>query len=117
MAWDVRQTYYYLVCFATLLMVIIGAAQSVRAGLDLALPEEPFRPTALDLRERVLRPGGAPGDSTFTRAELEAMADEEQARLERQMRRNALRRLLGSLALVVIAAPVYAYHWRQVRRT
>jgi hypothetical protein len=118
MAFDARKTYYYLVCFATLLMIIIGAVQVVQNTLDLALPEEPYRPTTLDLAERLRPPPGATGEATErpSRAELEQMAEEEGARMLQQQRRRAIRGLLGSLTLVLIAAPVYVYHWRQVRR-
>lgn len=118
MAWDVRQTYYYLVCFATLLMVIIGGVQVVQNGLDLALPQEAYGPSPADLEMRLARPtpgGGEAPASVYTREELETMAHQERARNARQQRRGSLRSLLGSLALVLIAAPVYAYHWRWVR--
>lgn len=118
MAWDIRKTYYYLVCFATLLMVIIGTVQTVQNVLDLALPGEPYRPTIVDLYGRYRLPPDAPEGQApeFTREELERMADEEAERMRQEQRRNALRNLLGSLALVLIAAPVYVYHWRRVRR-
>lgn len=116
MTWDVRKTYYYLVCFATLVMMIIGAVQTVRNTLDLALPAEPHRPTALDVVERYRQPPQSNADTlSLTREELEQMANEEAARFRREQRRRDLRDLLGSLALVLIAAPVYVYHWRKVR--
>lgn len=115
MAWDARTTYYYLVCFVTLLMVIFGTVRVVQHGLDLLLPEEPYRPSPVELRERTPRPPGQ-ADTTFTREELEEMAEEEAARQRRQQQRRTLRGLLGSLVLVLIAAPVYWYHWRRVRR-
>jgi hypothetical protein len=117
MAWDVRNTYFYLVCFATLLMMIIGASQVVFRVLDLALPREPYGPTASELEMRYARPEPSDTASQYTREELEQMAEEEAERNARQQRRDAIRGLLGNLALVVIAAPVYLYHWRQVRRT
>jgi len=116
MAWDVRQTYYYLVCFATLLMIIIGSVQLVRNTLDLVFPEEHYRMTPIDAYERYQRPGGnAAVETPYTREEIEQMAEEEAARGERQARRRALRNLLGNLALILIATPVYLYHWRKVR--
>ena len=118
MAWDIRRTYYYLVCFATLLMVIIGGVQTVRNALDLALPNEPYAPSPYEIEMRYARPappGEAPAPSVYTREELETMAAEERDRSLRQQRRNDLRDLLGGLALMLIAAPVYAYHWRRVR--
>jgi hypothetical protein len=115
MAWDIRQTYYYLVCFATLIMVIIGAVVVVQSTLDIVYPATPYRPSVAELHERT-RPR-AEGEPAFTREELEQMAEEEAARMEQSERRRALRSLLGNLALALIAAPIYSYHWRQVRRT
>lgn len=116
MAWDIRKTYYYLVCFATLIMVIVGSVQIVQNVLDLAIPEEPYRPTPMDMYQRFERPGMEGADDVpYTRAELEKMAAEEAETMRRQSRRRALRNLLGSLALVMIAAPVYMYHWKKVR--
>lgn len=116
MGWDVRQTYYYLVCFATLIMMIVGVVQVVENGLDLAFPEEPYRPTPIDVYDRYQRPGMDSGAAVpFTREELDAMAEEEAERMRDQARRRALRNLIGSFTLVIVAAPVYAYHWRRVR--
>lgn len=116
MAWDARKTYYYLVCFATLIMMIVGGVQLVRSALDLTFPEEHFRMSPMDVYERYQRPpAGAGNDAPFTREELIEMADQEASRMERQARRRALRSLIGNIALLLIAAPVYLYHWRQVR--
>lgn len=115
MAWDIRSTYFYLVCFATLLMVIIGTVQVVQHSLDLVLPAETYRPSVLDMEMRYRGRAGEAEPSAYTREELEAMAAEEEARMRQQQRRGNLRGLLGSLALVLIAAPVYVYHWRRVR--
>jgi hypothetical protein len=116
MAWDVRRTYYYLVCFATLLMMIIGSVQLVQNTLDLIFPEEHYRMTPMDVYDRYQRPGGnAATETPYTQEELEQMIEEEAERNERQARRRALRNLLGNIALIVIAAPVYVYHWRKVR--
>lgn len=116
MAWDVHRTYYYLVCFATLIMMIVGGVQLVRSALDLAYPEEYYRMSLIDVYERYQRPGvESAADVPFTREELVEMAEEEAARTERQARRRALRGLIGNIALLLIAAPVYVYHWRKVR--
>lgn len=116
MAWDIRKTYYYLVCFATLIMLIVGSVQVVQNTLDLVMPEEVYRPSPIDMYQRYQRPGEeAMVEAPFTRQELQQMSDEEAARMQRQSRRRALRNLLGSLALLLISAPVYFYHWKKVR--
>lgn len=116
MAWDIRKTYYYLICFVTLIMIIVGSVQAVENTLDLVLPQEGYRPSAIDVRMRYQDRGGEAGiDEPYTREELEQMAEEEAETMERQARRLALRNLLGSLALICIATPVYFYHWKKVR--
>lgn len=86
----------------------------VQNTLDLVLPREVYMPSRIDLYERMR---AQPEGSTLTREELEQIAREDAERMRRDQYRNALRSLLGSLALVLIAAPVYVYHWRQVRRS
>lgn len=116
MAWDIRKTYYYLVCFATLIMLIVGSVQVVQNTLDLVMPEEMYRPSPIDMYQRYQRPGEETTfEAPFTRQELQQMSDEEAARMQRQSRRRALRNLLGSLSLILISAPVYFYHWKKVR--
>ncbi len=116
MAWDIRKTYYYLVCFATLIMLIIGSVQVVQNTLDLVIPEEPYRPSPMDMYHRFDRPGSeTSSEIPYAREELKQMAEEEAATMQRQARRRALRNLLGSLALILISAPVYFYHWKMVR--
>jgi hypothetical protein len=110
MAWDIRSTYYYLVCFATLLMVIFGTVQIVQRTLDLFLPPEYYRPGV-----EMLRDPSVAGQEPLTAEERERIAREEADQMRRIERRNAIRGLLGSIALVLIAAPVYLYHWRQIR--
>lgn len=115
MAWDLRRTYYYLVCFAALIMLVIGTVSAVRNVLDLAMPEDVYRPSAMEYRMRFDRPGQE-GEAPYTREELEKMADEEADRNRRSAQRRAVRNLIGNLALILVAAPLYGYHWRQVRR-
>jgi len=112
MAWDVRRTYYYLVCLVTLLMVIIGSVQAVQRGLELALPvPDVYAPSVEDLEFRYqAREGDVP-----SRSDLRAQAEAERERHRVAEHRRTLRGLLGSLALIGIAAPVYWLHWRRVR--
>ncbi len=116
MAWDIRKTYYYLVCFAMLIMLIVGSVQVVQNSLDLIFPEEAYRMSPIDMYHRYPQPAGEPSaEAPYSRQELEVMAEEESERMQRQAQRRALRNLIGSLALILISAPVYFYHWRKVR--
>jgi len=117
MTWDIRQTYYYLVCFATLLMSMFGAIQVVQSALNIVLPSDVYRPTPMEIYERMRPRTNAATDTTeaFSRDDLQRMADEESERFRTSQLRSDLRRLLGSVALIVIAAPVFLYHWKRVR--
>jgi hypothetical protein len=108
---DIRRTYFYLVCLVTLIILIIGGAQIVNRGLDLLLPPEPYRPLAHELAG----PRGEAMDS-LALIEAERRSELEVERQRRDQRRNAIRGLIGSIALVLIAAPIYWYHWRSIRR-
>ncbi len=115
MAFEIRSLYFYVVCFATLLMVIIGAVQIVYSVMDLLYPVS-YSMTTVEEMDARLNAGRAPGDTLrLSRADLEKRVDAEQAREENRERRRAVRSLFGNIALLLIAAPVYLYHWRQVR--
>jgi hypothetical protein len=111
MAFSIRRLYYYLVCFTTLIMTIVGTVQVVQQGLDLAMPGL-YGATDWEMRQRFAGPRVPDGPAQPTDQEIREMVQLEQSR----ERGRALRGLLGSLALILIAAPVYVYHWRRVRR-
>lgn len=122
MSWDVRSVYYYLVCFATLLMLVFGSVQIVNHALNLVLPRDSYGPSAIEMYERMrmrpITPGQSEGTTTLdtlSAETLERMAEEERVRMDRMQFRNDVRSLLHSLALVLIAGPLYLYHWRRVR--
>ncbi|MDI6842922.1 MAG: hypothetical protein QMC94_00770 [Anaerosomatales bacterium] len=99
--WSLRNIYLYLVCLITLIMVIVGAVGVIRSGVELVYPE----PTMMEPLPKT--EGGQP-----------AMTEEEWQRQQeigrQQSRRWAIINLVGNIALVVIAGPIYAYHWRKI---
>lgn len=101
--WSLRNIYLYLVCLITLIMVIVGAVGVVRGVVELAYPD----PYAGGYMER---PVDGKGDPAISDAEWE-----RQQELSRESsRRYAILSLVGSGALVLIAGPLYVYHWRKI---
>lgn len=98
--WSLRNIYLYLVCLITLIMVIVGAVGVVRSGVELLYPE----PTMM---EPLPKGEGAPD-----------MTEEEWKRQQeigrQQSRRWAILNFVGNVALVLIAGPIYVYHWRKI---
>jgi hypothetical protein len=94
--WTIRNTYLYLVCLITLVMVILSAVSVVR-GLVTVLYPEPV--------------------NIVTDAEIEkGIMEADMAMQQEWSRRYAVISLVGSAGMLLIAAPVYVAHWRKIER-
>lgn len=100
-----RSAYLYLVCLVTLVLVIFATVNAVRNVVELAYPDPGYYGFES-------KPALAPGQT-----EEEAEEDEEERRqaAEDSQRRSALVGLIGNGAMLLVAAPVYLYHWRRVQ--
>ena len=96
-----RNLYLYLVCLVTLVMSIFATVNLVRSTVELLYPDPGYYAYSAPAKE--------PG-----------VSDEEQQRREQSardsQRRQAVLALVGSGTLLLVAGPVYAYHWRRVQR-
>jgi len=112
-AWSIKNLYYYLVCLVTLFMFVGGAISSVNSAMQIILPDEPNVPIFYtyypDYRAEFERPVFDPP----LLEELEARRA-EQENMDDYYRGYSTRRLLNSMAFMIIAAPVYIYHWRRI---
>lgn len=101
--WSLRNIYLYLVCLITLIMVIVGSVGLVRGVVELVYPD----PYVSGYMERPIEGKGEDG-----------MSDEEWERQQKlgadSSRRYAILSLVGNGALVLIAGPLYFYHWRKI---
>ncbi len=100
--WSLRNIYLYLVCLITLVMVIVAAVNMVRSVAELLYPD-PY------------------GDPAFTRPvgpDVEELSEEEMERQRELSRasqtRSSVLGLVGSLAMLMVAGPIYVYHWRKI---
>lgn len=94
-----RNLYLYLVCLVTLIISIFAAVNLVRGAVELLYPD--------------------PGYYGFDAGKEPGLSAEEQQRREQaardSQRRQAVLGLVGSGTLLLIAGPVYVYHWRRVQ--
>jgi hypothetical protein len=97
-----RNVYLYLVCLITLVVSIFAAVSLVRSTVALIYPDpgyygyypvEPVDGGKVDEEERERQ---------------EQIAEDAQ-------RRQALLDVVGAATTLVIAGPLYVYHWRQVQ--
>lgn len=109
-SWEIRSIYLYLVSLVTLIMIIIGTVQLIQTVVDFVYPPPTYYPGPVELKNRYQMQG----------VELSPQAIEEQARIEREnawrsQRYYSVKRLANSLALLVVAGPLYIYHWRKAQ--
>ena len=94
-----RNAYLYLVCLITLVVSLFAAVQLVRSAVGIAYPD--------------------PGYYGYY-AEPGVEADQEEIERQQQLAEDSQRRqevlgLVGSATTLLIAGPLYVYHWRRVQ--
>lgn len=99
--WSLRNIYLYLVCLITLIMVIVAAVGLVRNVVELAYPDPGYYDRPM-----------VSVDGETKQSEEEAAA--QQKLWEDQALRNAVLGLVGNGAMLLIAGPLYLYHWRKI---
>jgi hypothetical protein len=102
---SLRNVYLYLVCLITLVVSLFAAVQLVRSAVGLAYPD----------------PGAhgyygypAPVDGTGEEMGQEELRRQEELARDSQRRHEVLG-LVGSGTTLLIAGPLYLYHWRRVQ--
>jgi hypothetical protein len=106
-----RNGYLYLVCLITLVVALFAAVSLVRSAVALIDPGPGQYDYYGGYYPYPVEPGmeGAP-----------EIDDEERQRQEQlavdAARRSALGELVGSATTLLIAAPIYVYHWRRVQQ-
>ncbi|MRR12229.1 hypothetical protein EG835_07135 [bacterium] len=97
--WSLRNIYLYLVCLITLIMVIVATVGLVRSTVELVYPDPGYY--SEPIKE------GADGR---TEEQIEA----ERKYQEESSRRYAILNLVGNGAMLLVAGPLYIYHWRKI---
>ena len=100
-----RNVYLYLVCLITLVVSIFAAVQLVRSVVGLAYPDPGYYGGYYGYA-----PVGPDGEEI---SEEELERQEEIAR--DSQRRNEVLAVVGSATTLLIAGPLYLYHWRRVQ--
>jgi hypothetical protein len=93
---DWRSLYLYAVCLITLMVCLFSLVSLIRSGINVAYPDpayiDPYNPTPKI-------------DSAVVAAQLED-----------QNQRQAVKSMIDALTTLIIAGPLYVYHWRLARK-
>lgn len=101
---NLRSVYLYLICLVTLVISIFAAVSVVRNAVELVYPDPGYYG---------YEPAYGPDGRVEPLDEQERERREQQA--EESQRRSAVVGLVGSGSMLLIAGPVYLYHWRRVQ--
>ncbi len=109
--WDLEHVYFYLVCFISLILIIIGAVTLAQAGIAYIAPVyDDYNPFA--------QPGPYMELADWEQEFGPELVEAEKARYETINRENYYRSLirgtLRGLVFIAVALPVYLYHWRKI---
>lgn len=112
--WGIDQLYFYIVCFVMLITMIIGITGLVRAGIELAIPVpeqslgrsyEPSYPK-MDSTEQV--------NSSLPKDVIDRELVKRDEFNRAQNFNVTVMRLFNGLAALLVAFPVYLYHWKKI---
>jgi len=94
-----RNVYLYLICLITLVVSLFAAVQLVRSAVGIAYPDPGFY-----------------GYYPEPAAQVDPDEIERQQQLaEDSQRRQEVLSVVGSATTLLIAGPLYVYHWRRVQ--
>jgi hypothetical protein len=99
-----RNVYLYLVCLITLVVSLFAAVSLVRSTVGLFYPDPGYY--GYYPYEQVDGSGDGPSEEEIRRQEELAMDSQ---------RRQEVLSLVGSATTLLIAGPLYVYHWRRVQ--
>jgi len=99
-----RNVYLYLVCLITLVVSIFAAVQLVRSVVALAYPDPGYYGYY----------GPAPVDPSGEEISEEELQRQEEIARDSERRQEVLS-LVGSGTTLLIAGPLYLYHWRRIQ--
>jgi hypothetical protein len=93
---DWRSLYLYAVCLITLMVCLFSLVSLIRSGVNIAYPD----PAYIDPYA----------------AEPKVNSAAVAAQLKDQNQRQAVKSMIDALTTLIIAGPLYLYHWRLARK-
>lgn len=113
-SWSIKNLYFYLVCLVTLFLFVGGAISAINSAMQLALPDKPNVSLTYVYYPEYKEGAPQPVFNPPSMEELERKRT-EQEQMDLYYQSYTKRSLLNAIALMIIAAPFYLYHWKQVK--
>jgi len=108
---SIRLLYLYLFSFVGLLITVIGLIQLINLGMKMYIFKGADVYTYYEARP--LKPVGTPED--MTPEEQKQYEEEQKLRQEEETVRQRQREASNAIAMIVVGAPLYLYHWKTIK--
>jgi hypothetical protein len=109
--WDIEHVYFYLVSFIALILIIIGAVNLTQTAIAYVTPVyEDYSPYSQPVPSQELNQWEEKYGPEFIAREKERY----DAIAKENYRRSLIRDLVRGVSFIIIALPVYLYHWRKI---
>jgi len=93
---DWRSLYLYAVCLITLMVCLFSLVSLIRSGVNVAFPDPAYV------------------DPYATKPQVDSALIAEQVKDQNQ--RQAVKSAIDAVTTLIIAGPLYVYHWRLARK-
>ena len=110
MKFNIRLIYLYLFSFVGLIVFVIGCVRLVDLGLKVIV----FKNADMYVSYPVVPYKGAGDERTDAQILLEN-EQQQKSQLE-ESKRNRQREISSSLAMIIVGAPLYLYHWSSIQK-
>ena len=110
MKFNIRLIYLYLFSFVGLIVLVVGCVRLVDLGLKVII----FNNADMYVSYPI-SPIGVPGDLR-TKDQILAENEQQQKSQLEESKRNRQREVSSSLAMILVGAPLYLYHWSAIQK-
>lgn len=109
MKFNIRLIYLYLFSFVGLIVFVIGCVRLVDLGLKVVV----FNNADIYVSYPIM-PAGP--DDKRTKEQIVLENETQQKTQQEESKRNRQREISSSLAMILVGAPLYLYHWSSIQK-
>lgn len=112
----IRTIYLYLFSLLGLVLIVIGTVRLIDLGLKTWVFTKADQVIVYPEYPRAIKPGVDSTETELTPEQQEKYKAEQQEYQEKERDSRRQRTAANSIAMIIVGAPLFAYHWRVIQR-
>lgn len=105
----VREIYFYIVCLIAIVLFIVGIIDTYYGTVDYIKPSTYY----YGFDPRITQPEQ---NSSIDEDKLEELIEKDREQYIANEKLNSLKRLFRGVLLIIIAIPIFSYHWTKAKQ-